>query len=117
MLTFLGLKDALYPTTILRGVHLNVKIADLRGWTMFFSRPYSHASSIEDFTPPRDMPGNALLVGARRTGSDTLAIAAMGQAEKVTAETVVGTPREHNGVWWFCRPGLSVGFLPRATIA
>merc|ERR1719510_986383 len=49
MLTFLGLKDTLYPTTVLRGIHLDVKIADLQGWTMFFSRPPSHRSRVEDF--------------------------------------------------------------------
>merc|ERR1719323_413427 len=113
MLTFLGLRDVLCPqTTVLRGIHHDVKVADLRGWTLFFSQPYSHVTSIEDFTPPAGTPGNALLVGARRAGSDTLTLAAMGHAEVVTAENPSSSPRRHNGLWWYCERGRSMGFTP-----
>merc|ERR1712018_437654 len=115
----MGLKDVLYPpppTTILSGIHLDVKIADLHGWTMFFSKPYSHPTRIGDFTPPEDCPGNALIVGARWAGSDTLALAAMGLAEVITASTEDDATHLHNGVWWYCRPAYSIGFAPNSVV-
>merc|ERR1719471_2337888 len=120
MLSFLGLKVALYPPlppcTVLRGIQHGVKIADLHGWTMFFCGPYSHKSKIEDFNPPGAVPGMALLVGARRAGSDTLALAAMGHAEIVTAVTTGNATRLHNGVWWYYRPGRSMGYAPNSSV-
>ena len=65
--------------------------------------------------PACDMPGNALLAGARIAGSGALALAATGCAEAVT-RLAYDEPHQHDWVWWYCRPGGGVGFAPRADV-
>eukprot|EP00929_Paragymnodinium_shiwhaense_P014530 TRINITY_DN122445_c0_g1_i1.p1 TRINITY_DN122445_c0_g1~~TRINITY_DN122445_c0_g1_i1.p1 ORF type:complete len:351 (+),score=75.74 TRINITY_DN122445_c0_g1_i1:88-1140(+) len=112
MLRVFLLSDFLHPTFVFSGIRQDVKISDLNGWTMFFCEPYSHFTEITDFTSLGDKPGAALLVGARRTGAETLAVAAMGQASIITAEHESTKTTFHNGAYWYCKSGGSFGFAP-----
>lgn len=96
------------------GVKQNVPIDGLLGWKMIYCAPYSHHTTMADLMPPEELRGGALLLGARRAGSDTLAVAAMGNAETVTRATD-GNKSEthfHNGVYWYCKRNKSIGFSP-----
>lgn len=114
MLDFFGLKDIFQPTTTFSGIRTNVPINSLRGWTQFFCKPYSHPTTLADFVPP--VQGNALLMGARKAGSDVLAVAAMGHSDVITSSRQYATTKEHNGVYWYCFDSKSVGFAPNTTI-
>eukprot|EP00929_Paragymnodinium_shiwhaense_P091196 TRINITY_DN51227_c0_g1_i1.p1 TRINITY_DN51227_c0_g1~~TRINITY_DN51227_c0_g1_i1.p1 ORF type:complete len:347 (-),score=101.84 TRINITY_DN51227_c0_g1_i1:140-1180(-) len=104
MLRVFMLSDNLQPPFVFSGIRQELKISELHGWTMFFCEPYSHATKIEDFTPPGDMPVSALLVGERKAKSDTLAVAAMGNADFIITHLRVDADIfTHNGVSW-CFP-------------
>lgn len=103
--------------TLFSGIKQKLQIEDLVGWTLVHCKPYSHATTLADFEPPEELRGGALLLGARRTGRDFLAVGAMGNADAITEETE--GPRGthfHNGVHWYCWRGKSIGFSPRATV-
>eukprot|EP00933_Yihiella_yeosuensis_P004682 TRINITY_DN10906_c0_g1_i3.p1 TRINITY_DN10906_c0_g1~~TRINITY_DN10906_c0_g1_i3.p1 ORF type:complete len:357 (+),score=71.95 TRINITY_DN10906_c0_g1_i3:42-1112(+) len=116
MLKFFGLID-MFQATAFIGIKQNVKIDELKGWTMFFCKPYSHVITMADFVPPGGPDdGLALLVAARRSGSDTLALAAMGSIDIVTAERSEASTLFHNGTYWYCCSNKSVGFAPSGDI-
>eukprot|EP00929_Paragymnodinium_shiwhaense_P045221 TRINITY_DN2312_c1_g1_i2.p1 TRINITY_DN2312_c1_g1~~TRINITY_DN2312_c1_g1_i2.p1 ORF type:complete len:275 (+),score=32.75 TRINITY_DN2312_c1_g1_i2:261-1085(+) len=113
MLRVFLLSDVLTPAPFtFSGIRENVKISELTGWSMFFCKPYSRATTMSDFVPPDGTVGSALLVAARRSGSDTLALAAMGDAGIITQQTTTQKTELHNGVYWYCMQGKSVGFAP-----
>mmetsp|Transcript_97656 Transcript_97656/g.237477 ORF Transcript_97656/g.237477 Transcript_97656/m.237477 type:complete len:227 (+) Transcript_97656:2-682(+) len=119
MLLFFGLRDYLTTTTTFKGVQRDVKIGSLKGWTLFFCKPYSHKTTLDDFKPPVEHSGNTLLVGARKPGAEALAVAAMGLTSVVTERRDDQSTRFHNGVHWYCSMAsghMSIGFAPNGTI-
>jgi len=104
-------------TTSWQGVRTQVKIADLHGWTRFFCEPWSHKTKREDLMPPSGCGGNALLMGAKKKDSDALEVAAMGLVNDVTRWTESEEQAvPHNGAFWYCVAGKSLGFADSATI-
>jgi len=118
MLEFFGLKEVLLPPTIFQGVQHNVDIDSLSGWTLFFSEPYCHATTMDDFVPPDPrLQGGSLLVGARKAGSSVLSVAAMGHFEVLTDHRKDASTTFHNGAYWYCLENKAVGFAPTEHIS
>merc|ERR1712151_927843 len=65
---------------------------------------------------PPNLAGGSLLVAARRSGEKTLALAAMGNADIVTAKTDGCKTNLHNGVHWYCKARKSIGFSPSEVV-
>jgi len=108
------------PCTSFSGIKVDVNISELKGWTMFFCKPYSHHTNMKDFVPPEHLKGSCLLVGARETGKKVLKLAAMGRADIVTKLRQLNQTELHNGVHWYaCNASgsKSVGFSPNETIS
>jgi len=116
MTDFFGLRAELGVLSTWSGIRTDVKISDMYGWTLFFCKPYSHPTTMEDFRS-HALGSSILLLAARRTGADHLAVAAMGNADVITAERDEDTTRLHNGVHWYCRRTISVGFAPSEVVA
>jgi len=114
MVRFFGL--SYYATFKFNGIQENLPIEDLHGWQMIFSETYNHKTRLADFEPPSHLAGGSLLVGARRTGSKTLALAAMGNSEVVTSRTRDDATNLHNDVYWYCNPSKSIGFAPQSHV-
>lgn len=115
MVSYLGLEGIF--TTIFSGIRAGLPVADLRGWTLLESKPYSCPTTMSDFLVPAQETGaTALLLGARLSGSDELAIAAMGSVDVITAEKDDSSTQLHNGVHWYCERGKSMGFSPTETV-
>lgn len=57
----------------------------LNGWTCYYHAPYCNATSTDDILG--NELGTFILVAARRRGSSTLAIAAMGRRSAVLDKT------------------------------
>eukprot|EP00747_Dinoflagellata_sp_TGD_P184199 gnl/TRDRNA2_/TRDRNA2_39628_c0_seq1.p1 gnl/TRDRNA2_/TRDRNA2_39628_c0~~gnl/TRDRNA2_/TRDRNA2_39628_c0_seq1.p1 ORF type:complete len:351 (+),score=77.01 gnl/TRDRNA2_/TRDRNA2_39628_c0_seq1:64-1116(+) len=117
MLDVMGLRH-IFSITRFTGIKTNVNISDLFGWRLFFSKPYSHPTTMSDFMPPDAEPGavGALLLAAREEGSDVLKVAAMGNFEVITAERDDSSTCFHNGVHWYCKQKASVGFAPNKDV-
>lgn len=110
MVKFFGM-ESVFEVTRFTGIHTNVRMADLRGWTVISKQPYHHPTSLEDFSAgSEELDTRALLIGAKQASGDTLAVAAMGNIEVVTAERDDSSTRHHNGVHWYFHRGKSVGF-------
>lgn len=110
MLKFYGFSQLLMYQ--FSGVQRNVPIDALTGWTLIFREKYKHPTILSDFQPPPNLQGGSLLIAARRSGSDYCTLAAMGNAEVVTAETEGNGTQFHNGTYWYCRAMHSIGFSP-----
>jgi len=121
-LRFFSLEEAVHPGPLnpepimFRGIKTNVKISDLEGWEVAFSRPYAHESRMEDFQLPGVPGDSAVLVGAKKAGADELLLAAIGRLDVITAEKRKNHTKLHNGVYWYCTAGSSMGFAPDATV-
>lgn len=116
MIKFFGMEDVFQVTTFY-GIRTDLKLSSLQGWTRVFCKPYSHRTTMADFSQAITQFGaQALLLGARRAGEDQLVVAAMGNVEAVVAERDEAATRHHNGVHWYCQKGKSVGFAPKPTV-
>lgn len=114
MIRFFGLQPIFTMRFV--GIHTDVEIASLCGWTQIFCGPYKHESTLADLEPPAHLDANALLIGARRRGSGILALAAMGLKEVICAERDDASTQCQNGVFWYCYSRHSVGFAPTALV-
>lgn len=113
MLDFFGFGLLQFRTSIgFAGVRTEVPIDELTGWVLFFCEPYKHCTRMEDFVPTDNLRGRSLLVGARRAGSQTLEVAAMGNVDVLTAERDDDSVIEHNGAYWYCWREKAFGFAP-----
>ena len=88
------------------GIQTNVPNAVLgTGWNLHFQEPYSHRTRSADLDPGK---GKYLLVAARKVGSGTMALAAVGERAAVLKEThAAGDPyyaaqcHLHRGTYWY----------------
>lgn len=88
--------------TFFKGIQTDLAIGDLEGWTVFVQEPYSHKTKLEDLTPPAELEATSLIVGAKRRGTDVLAVAAMGEASRILQPSSAQDQKLwHNGVHWF----------------
>lgn len=78
-------------------------------------KPYAHGTKESDLDPGR---GEFLFVGARKTGSDVMELAAM--AKKTDALQPTSSKTEAhlaNGVYWYPKDQNAFGFSPSADIS
>jgi len=126
-LKFFGLENVVNPESMMpesmklqpmmfSGIKTNLKMSDLRGWEVAFCKPYSYKTSMKDFQLPGVAGDSPVLVGARKTGADTLLVAAIGRLDVIRAEKPLNSTKLHNGVFWYCTVGTSMGFAPDATV-
>jgi hypothetical protein len=95
------------------GVRTNVPVAELGGWEQCFSETYANRgtslASVE-----ASCTGSHMMLACRRTGTDTLIVAAYGPREDVTFDTdESNTPHNANGVGWYWGRNESWGFAPQ----
>ena len=82
------------------GVQLDVPESMLRGWTCYYHAPYYNATTTDDILGPE--LGEFVLVGAKRRGSSSLAVAAMGRRSLVFEQTQdERSTTLDNGVFWY----------------
>jgi len=91
-----------FPAFMFAGDRGHVAISELQNWTMFCTKSLSDSFELEDFNPPDPRARNALLIGVRKCGEDTLVIAALGQCSVITKKSDELQKRYHNGLYWFC---------------
>jgi len=118
-LKFFGLKAVVCPEPLpmmFSGIKTNLKMSDLEGWEVAFCKPYVHKSSMEDFQLPGIAGDSAVLVGVRKAGADELLLAAIGRLYVITADKPLDSTKFHNGVYWYCTAGKSIGFAPDAKV-
>ncbi|KAL9641419.1 hypothetical protein ABK040_013348 [Willaertia magna] len=89
------------------GVVENVQIGKLKGWTLFYHKPYHHPTTEVDLQPAK---GTRILVGARHKNSNSLALCAMGRKEKVLKETFENETTKENGCYFYHWKNHSFGF-------
>ena len=95
------------------GVRTNVAIADLGGWEQCFSETYNR-SGTSLASVASACAGSHLMLACRRTGTDTLIVAAHAPREDVLFDTdESNTPHNANGVGWYWGRNESWGFAPQ----
>lgn len=81
---------------------------------LIYKAGYDHAFQRINLEIPPGCKGTHLFVGARQNfqGHETVSftIAAIGSVELVQQVTRFNNTKHENGVFWYCRPGLSFGF-------
>ena len=96
--------------SILPGVHVDMPLSILAGWTKHFEKPFEHRTKAADLDPGC---GRYLMVAAQKEGSDRLALCAMGSRTAVLQKTsTVADSKKSNGVLWHNCHGKSFGFSP-----
>jgi len=116
VLEFFGLEKVVYPPMVFSGIKTNFKMSNLAGWEVVVCKPYSDETSLEDFQLPGVPEDSAVLVRARKAGADELLLAAMGRLDVITANKALNATQLHNGAYWYCTAGKSIGFAPDATV-
>ena len=66
------------------GVCTDVPISKLKGWCLYYHKPYHHQTSEADIQAAK---GTRILIGARHKNSSALALCAMGMKQKVFRKT------------------------------
>ena len=94
------------------GVAVNLPVASLQGWKECYKNYYS------DYGPDLDWlqaqcPLPKLMLACRKTGSNILQTAAMGNRNDVFFDTGwANSPHDANGVGWYYNNSWSMGFAP-----
>ena len=82
------------------GVQLDLPESMLTGWTCYYHAPYYNATTTDDIFGPE--LGTFVLMGAKRRGSSSLAVAAMGRRSVVLDKTTDERDTTlENGVYWY----------------
>ncbi|KAG2393388.1 hypothetical protein C9374_006919 [Naegleria lovaniensis] len=89
------------------GVCTDVPISKLKGWCLFYHKPYHHPTSEADIQAGK---GTRILIGARHKNSSTLALCAMGMKQKVLRETFEHETTKENGCYFYHWKNHSFGF-------
>eukprot|EP00802_Teleaulax_amphioxeia_P014457 Tamp_14522.p4 GENE.Tamp_14522~~Tamp_14522.p4 ORF type:complete len:110 (+),score=13.10 Tamp_14522:908-1237(+) len=72
----------------------------LKGWTCYYHAPYYNATTTDEIVGPE--LGTFILMGAKRRGSTTLSVAAMGRRAAVLDKTQDERDTTlENGVYWY----------------
>ena len=89
------------------GVCTDVPISKLKGWCLYYHKPYHHPTSEADIQAGK---GTRILIGARHKNSSTLALCAMGMKQKVLRETFEHETTKENGCYFYHWKNHSFGF-------
>lgn len=92
---------------VFSGVKENLPLKMLRGWTLYYHKPYSDKTTESIL---EGCKGIRILVGAKSKNSNTIAICAIGEKEKVLKETQNNQVTEDNEVYWYHWKNNSFGF-------
>lgn len=92
---------------VFSGVKENVPLKMLRGWTLYYHKPYSDKTTEQILN---ECPGIRVLIGAKSKNSNTIALCAIGDKEKVMKETQNNQVTEDNDVYWYHWKHNSFGF-------
>jgi len=95
------------------GVCENVPISKLKGWCLFYHKPYHHPTSEADIQAAK---GTRILIGARHKNSNTLALCAMGRKDKILRETFENETTKENGCFFYHWKNHSFGFSDTTSI-
>lgn len=97
------------------GIKTDLSLAQLLsdGWKIHLQQIYSTATQRKQLDPGK---GKYLLVGARKTGSDAILLAAVAKREDVLQGTVSSQTHLANNVHWYCEPSKAFGFSPNSKI-
>ena len=89
------------------GVCTDVPISKLKGWCLYYHKPYHHPTSEADI---QAIKGTRILIGARHKNSSALALCAMGMKQKVLRETFENETTKENGCFFYHWKNHSFGF-------
>lgn len=90
------------------GVQIDLPLALLDGWTLYYSAPYSAKTTTDDILG--EELGSFVLMGARRRNSSSIAVAAMGRRSVALAETETTQEAHYENGVYFYRFWNTVGF-------
>jgi len=100
---FFGLQPLVQPSQMMfKGIMANLKISDLKGWSLALCKPFSEAATAVDFQLPGVVPETEALIGVRRAGKNVLMAAAISCFDILTSKNMVN--KYHNGVYWNAFP-------------
>jgi len=95
---FFGLEAAVCPPVMFSGVMNNVKINALKGWDIALCKHCTENPTLADFKLPGISQDSAVLVGAKKAGTDELIVAAIGRLDVIAKAGNFNL--QHNGVYW-----------------
>lgn len=93
------------------GVHYNVALSRLSGWSVWYDAPYSAHTTLQNVRPPH---GSCVLWGAKNGRfASSLKIAAIARREMMAH---FGSGTWHNGVYWYTVSPGSCGFAGTSNV-
>jgi len=116
-LKFFGLEPVVQTNPMmLSGCQTNLKMSGLMGWEVAFCTPNLHKTSMEDFLLQGVAGDSATLEVAAKAGSGELLTPAIERLDVIRAEKIFNSTELHNGVYWYCTAGTSIGFAWNDTV-